>query len=625
MATNKVEIIIDGNNIAAIKSIDGVETKLKGLGNTARSSGGLLENIFGSVSSIAAAAGIGLTGAALFSFGKDAITASAQLGVLRDNFKGTTQDLELFQRATAGTVTEASLLKLSNQATDLGLSIKQQAILLSLAEDAADKYGGGVEENFQRVLKASEGGTKGLKDLGIQKAIYDDIVKSYLNDYGVKNLNQLDSETQKWIQVEAMIKATGVTLDDIAKKLPDAADKIEAIGVKWDRFKNKSGEVLLPVLGSILDAIVSVDDWAIKAGNDLDRMIGLKGILGNGDQSKPPDDIKNRADLDNALSHLTYVKNGKLITQELIKEGKLSAEEIEKRAKEASDKAKKFKEDEAKYLKQWNDSIYKSSLDGLDVLEKGFREAQRRYDEARKQFGQKPQFEDMLSKDKASVVMGIYAEMGTNVMSIDDMMTQKMHENSIKRTDDINAERDKSIELLFAEYENRKNSLDLIEEVERQRVQITADSFGMMADSMDLFYQAGMEKSRIYFDAYKVFAIAQAVVSGKEAVMHSYKEGTKWGGPVLGAAFAAAAGIFAAAQIASIASSQPAAISAPVAKPPKTSDSTTNNINQKNVNMTLIINSEVLAGDSLDKWMRDKLSVSINKAINDGVIDLGNN
>jgi len=67
MAAQKIEITIDGNNITAIKAIDGVETKLKGLGGKAKSavSGlGNMADVLGlnalNVSVGAAAAGIGV-------------------------------------------------------------------------------------------------------------------------------------------------------------------------------------------------------------------------------------------------------------------------------------------------------------------------------------------------------------------------------------------------------------------------------------------------------------------------------------------------------------------------------------------------------------------------------------
>lgn len=82
---------------------------------------------------------------------------------------------------------------------------------------------------------------------------------------------------------------------------------------------------------------------------------------------------------------------------------------------------------------------------------------------------------------------------------------------------------------------------------------MTSDAFGNMAGAADMFFQLGGQKSKAMFALYKTFAIAQATISGYEAVMHSYKEGTKYGGPVLGAIFAATAAAFSVAQIAKIA------------------------------------------------------------------------
>lgn len=200
---------------------------------------GDIQNMFKAV------AGVSLFGYGireLFNFGAECVKSAAQLEVLRNNFRGTSQDIELFRKATAGTVTEAGLLKLSNQATDLGLSIQQQAILMSMAEDAADKYGGSVEENFSKIINATEGATKGLKYLGIQKAEYDKLVKKYVEDAGAKQLEQLDAETQKWIQVEAMIKIAGVTMEDVTGKIADNADKLDQLSVAWEEFKTKFGQ-----------------------------------------------------------------------------------------------------------------------------------------------------------------------------------------------------------------------------------------------------------------------------------------------------------------------------------------------------------------------------------------------
>jgi len=112
----------------------------------------LAQNIRGELSSaLTSQAGvlIGTVGAwKLFNLSLE----SARFETLKANFQGTTQDIEMFRKATSGTVDDASLIKLSNQASDLGVDLKSQAILFSLAEDAADKYGTSVEDGFQKVV-----------------------------------------------------------------------------------------------------------------------------------------------------------------------------------------------------------------------------------------------------------------------------------------------------------------------------------------------------------------------------------------------------------------------------------------------------------------------------------------
>lgn len=187
-------------------------------------------------------------------FAVNSITTGAELTVLRDNFKGSAQDIELFKKATSGTVTEASLIKLSNQATDLGLSLEQQALFFSLAEDKADKYGGSVEDNFTKLLFATESGTKGLKSVGIETAKYNEelarLVKEQKgsveisqNENGEKEITikNLDAETQKRLKVQAVLNLSGVTLDQINNKQKDNKDIIDSLGVTYDEFSSSLG------------------------------------------------------------------------------------------------------------------------------------------------------------------------------------------------------------------------------------------------------------------------------------------------------------------------------------------------------------------------------------------------
>lgn len=202
--------------------------------------------------------GLQLT-AQLFTQFWGAINSAAELDVLRENFRGTTEDLELFRKASAGTVTEAGLIKLSNQATDLGLSLKDQALLFSLAEDAGDKYGGNLESNFQKIVFATEGNTKGLKSLGIEKVKYENIVKELAQVQG-DELNNLDAETQKQIRLQAILRASGQTIEDVKNKIPESKDSLDQITVSMTELVDSLASSFLPIITTVGGALKALFD-----------------------------------------------------------------------------------------------------------------------------------------------------------------------------------------------------------------------------------------------------------------------------------------------------------------------------------------------------------------------------
>ena len=210
-------------------------------------------------------------------FGFDAAKSAAQLDVLRENFNGTAKDIENFRKATAGTVSEASLIKLSNQASDLGVTLQQQIILFAAAENAGDKYGGSIEENFQRIVLASEGATKGLKALGIQKEIFEATVNRLAKAQG-NVINNLDAETQKSIRLQAIIQSLNMTMEEATNKTQDAADKIESWGVWWEETTAKIGSVTLPVLFGLNDAIEKIYYGLVSIGNLPKQLLYTIGI-----------------------------------------------------------------------------------------------------------------------------------------------------------------------------------------------------------------------------------------------------------------------------------------------------------------------------------------------------------
>ena len=81
------------------------------------------------------------------------------------------------------------------------------------------------------------------------------------------------------------------------------------------------------------------------------------------------------------------------------------------------------------------------------------------------------------------------------------------------------------------------------------KVSIAASTAGMMAGIMQNLFTLTGSKSKALFESQKLFAIGQALIAAKTAVVGAYKSGAIIGGPVLGAAYAVAAGLATAAQV----------------------------------------------------------------------------
>ncbi|MBI1939184.1 MAG: hypothetical protein HYS25_13830 [Ignavibacteriales bacterium] len=221
-----------------------VEDQLKDIKQQAGRSEQAVGGFFSRFSNLGSLIGFAGGTAAIGVLGKEAIMTAADLEVLRVNFQGTGEDLENFRRATAGTVSDANLIQLSNQAIDLGISLREQAILFSLAEDAADKYGTSVEDGFQKIIAASEGNERGLRSLGIQRQVYKSILESLAKVHG-DEIGDLDAETQKQIRLEAIIRASGVTLDEVKNKTKDTKDKLESIGITARKILSDIGAMII--------------------------------------------------------------------------------------------------------------------------------------------------------------------------------------------------------------------------------------------------------------------------------------------------------------------------------------------------------------------------------------------
>lgn len=87
-----------------------------------------------------------------------------------------------------------------------------------------------------------------------------------------------------------------------------------------------------------------------------------------------------------------------------------------------------------------------------------------------------------------------------------------------------------------------------------QMAQSYGDAANDVIGNLDALTTAIAGQGREAFEIHKALSIAKAVVSGGEAIVHSYTAGTTIGGPIVGAIFAGIAAAATAAQVAAIAS-----------------------------------------------------------------------
>lgn len=212
----------------------------------------------------------------IINFFKSITIEAAKFEEISSFFKGSAQDMTNFRNAVKGTVSDMGLMRLSNQANDLGVVMKEQPLFFAMAKRAAEAYGTSAEEGFQRVIMATEGNIRGLKAVGVQKVVYEKIVKDLAKAHGGL-ITEMDAETTKQIRLEAVIKASGITMEEVNNSARSHADRIEAIGVKWDNLKMKIGGGLTPFFSGLMDTLSKTLDKISELGS---RMAGLIRIAG---------------------------------------------------------------------------------------------------------------------------------------------------------------------------------------------------------------------------------------------------------------------------------------------------------------------------------------------------------
>ena len=206
----------------------------------------------------------------------ESVKAAAEFEQLRSGFIGTSKDIELFRSATSYTVSKGDLIKLSNQASDLGITLQDQALLFSLSEDAADKYGGSIEENFMKIVQATDGSAKGLRMVGISVSSYKEELQRLADQQGI-NIEKMDSEEALGLRLQAIYNLTGVSVDSLANKQVSLADKIDALSAAAEDAKVAFGEGIISGFESLGKTMMFLINNVFP--NFQDTFIGLANTI----------------------------------------------------------------------------------------------------------------------------------------------------------------------------------------------------------------------------------------------------------------------------------------------------------------------------------------------------------
>lgn len=477
---------------------------------------------------------------------------SARAGIAADVFR---DDLV---KAAGGLADTEEILKTASLAiSELGSNAKQIPQVLDIARQSSIRFGGEVADNFEKLNQAIiTGSTKQLRQIGIFVDAQDAVDKfakangraasevsefgkrqAVLNavlEAGAKNAIGLDetnsqvTTSTKRLSVaigeigDALAKisqsAFGDVFSSIANGLTDAATAISGIGPESTTQIRRIDQEIAALTANLK---VRQDELAENAKRIKDEASGQQGIFdalifGSG---VDPRFLQAKVDgITAQIENLAAKKKSLLDSQQPVA-GNENPFDDTQRQKEALDAQKKYKDELLKLEQESNAQLTQLRQSDATLQEQQFIQEQ----EAR---AKHLAALDKLERDFAN-----------------SKFVSKEQYNLLIAQEETRA----ALEIQKIEAQTQVKLKAQIEAASKAKLAGYSQFFGNLATLM----QTG---SRELFEIGKVAAVAQATIDGYAAIQGAYKQGTVIGGPALGAAFAAAAGIATAVNIAKIAS-----------------------------------------------------------------------
>jgi hypothetical protein len=647
MATkNKVEVEIDGKNNGAVKAINGVESAMAKLGGL---TGSLDLRMLGVSLSVAGAA------TALVSLIKNAINTADEMYMMSQKVGISVESLSTLKYAA-----DLSDVSLESLQTSLGKLSKNIFDFTQGAGEAKDAFRildittvdvtGKIKTADQVMLEVADR-FEMMEDGSVKTAL----AMKLFGRSGAELIPMLNGGSKGIRELQDEAKALGLEISErTAKAAEEFNDNFTRLGYAMSGVGIQIAEELMPTLLAVSSAFVAaaanggtvmtvsqglgmsikilatvfggVAVGAIVAGQALGTYYAAmaKILTLNWDEV---DDViafgfKNIKDTSlsagAAFNALWGDTKGYMQTLEQLRKAQLDQQALEdERAKH-----EKIRKEAEALNKQWEETAATLKNDillaGLDPFDAKLLQINLKAEDLKQKFAGIPGSIALINQNLQAQQAALISD-----------AANKGVEDASSIDEDMNAE-------MFAKYEAEQTAaeetwlfkqglmiaeFELAEELNQARIDMAVDGAGMMADAMSTLYQTLGEKNRVWFDAWKAFAIAEATINAYNAVLGAYKAGASLGGPILGAAYAAAAGIFSLAKIAQIASTQPGSragsLSASSSQPSISNNqqTTNNNNNAVTKNYTIVINSNYQDPDQL---ARD-LIPHLKKAEGDGL------
>jgi hypothetical protein len=649
--TQTIEITITGNNVTAIKAIDGTETKIKGLGNTANSTSSLFGNMFGSMEAkITAGVGAAVVGLGLL-IQKSIETAdqfndlSMKTGMSTEALStldyalqlsgGNTELLEITMRKFNNTID--ATYQLTNDQTSafnrLGISVKNNDGTLKdneqLLLEVADKFSLMEDGSTKAALATDLFGKSGtalipmLNEGKVGLAAMQEEARRLGLEIDSNTARRADEFNDNLTRLEGAVSGVGLRIaDQLMPALIGVSSSL--VTVSQDAQTTTTvGESLALVLKVIATAVGGVATGAIVAGEALGTFwaTAAKIITLNWDEvddtiSTGFSKIKTTAlSAGSAFNALWTDSNDLMKMLEELNKAQREQDGMEEQRRKAKALSDEWKNVSKSILQE-------NTLFGLNEFDKKEQELIFKANELRAKFYQIPGALDLINFNLTQKLAQLYTpdENAIRKMQQSFELPEMKNAFTISPAIDVTGMQG-NIDLI----KSKMGEISSESMIHFAMIEMAGtDAFGMIGDSLMQFSQMSNNKHKELFAVAKAFSIAQAVMNTYEGATKAFAQGGIFG-------YVTAAGIIAAglANVARIASTQPGSSGTSGGgsySRPSYSEATVRNYsslsttNSKQYNITFLVNGDVV---DPDQWFR-KNKAAIQKLFNDGIVTAGN-